>query len=156
MTKTQKWPSVGAWDDSLPYQLRRASQAWTALWLDRVPDLTNPQFAVLLLLGQRGPLDQSELSVLASVDRATLSVLLDRLQARGLVTKTIDPANRRRRIVELTDDGYRRLYAAVNVATGVIDEVRVRFDPNEFQQLVRLLRALANIFPSDQSVRSGV
>ena len=156
MMETQKLSSVGPWDDSLPYQLRRASQAWTALWLDRVPDLTNPQFAVLLLLGQRGPLDQSELSVLASVDRATLSVLLDRLQARGLVTKTIDPANRRRRIVELTDDGYRRLYAAVNVATGVIDEVRVRFDPNEFQQLVRLLRALANIFPSDQSVRSGV
>ena len=156
MTKTQKWPSVGPWDDSLPYQLRRASQAWTALWLDRVPDLTNPQFAVLLLLGQRGPLDQSELSVLASIDRATLSVLLDRLQARGLVTKAIDPANRRRRVVELTADGYRRLDAAVNVATGVIDEVRGRFDPNEFQQLVRLLCALADMFPSDQGVRSGV
>ena len=156
MTKPQRWPSVAPWDDSLPYQLRRASQAWTALWLDRVPDLTNPQFAVLLLLGQRGPLDQSELSILASVDGATLSVLLDRLQARGLVTKTIDPANRRRRIVELTDNGYRRLDAAVNVAVGVIGEVRARFDPNEFQQLVRLLRALADMFPSDQSVRSGV
>ena len=156
MTKAQKWPAVGPWDDSLPYQLRRASQAWTALWLDRVPDLTNPQFAVLLLLGQRGPLDQSELSVLASVDRATLSVLLDRLLAQGLVIKTVDPANRRRRIVELTDNGYRRLDAAVNVAVGVIGEVRARFDPNEFQQLVRLLRALADMFPSDQSVRSGV
>jgi len=118
--------------------------------------LTNPQFAVLLLLGQRGPLDQSELSVLASVDRATLSVLLDRLLAQGLVIKTVDPANRRRRIVELTDNGYRRLDAAVNVAVGVIGEVRARFDPNEFQQLVRLLRALADMFPSDQSVRSGV
>ena len=156
MTKPQRWPSVAPWDDSLPYQLRRASQAWTALWLDRVPDLTNPQFAVLLLLGQRGPLDQSELSVLASVDRATLSVLLDRLLAQGLVIKTVDPANRRRRIVELTDNGYRRLDAAVNVAVGVIGEVRARFDPNEFQQLVRLLRALADMFPSDQSVRSGV
>ena len=147
---------MAPWDDSLPYQLRRASQAWTALWLDRVPDLTNPQFAVLLLLGQRGPLDQSELSVLASVDGATLSVLLDRLLARGLVIKTVDPANRRRRIVELTDNGYRRLDAAVNVAVGVIGEVRARFDPNEFQQLVRLLCALADMFPSDQGVRSGV
>ena len=147
---------MAPWDDSLPYQLRRASQAWTALWLDRVPELTNPQFAVLLLLGQRGPLDQSELSVLASVDRATLSVLLDRLLAQGLVIKTVDPANRRRRIVELTDNGHRRLDAAVNVAVGVIGEVRARFDPNEFQQLVRLLCALADMFPSDQGVRSGV
>jgi DNA-binding MarR family transcriptional regulator len=57
---------------------------------------------VLLLLGQHGPLDQAELGVLASVDRSTLSALLDRLEARRLVTRTIDLANRRRRIVELT------------------------------------------------------
>jgi DNA-binding MarR family transcriptional regulator len=47
----------------------------------RVPDLTNPQFAVLLFLGQQGALDQSELGALASVDRSTLSVLVDRLEA---------------------------------------------------------------------------
>src|SRR6202171_6587488 len=102
MTKVARWASL-TWDDSLPFQLRRASQAWTALWLKRVPDLTNPQFAVLLLLGQHGALDQSELGILASVDRATISGLVDRLEARGLVSKTTDPNNRRRRIIELTD-----------------------------------------------------
>jgi MarR family transcriptional regulator, temperature-dependent positive regulator of motility len=116
------------------FQLRRASQAWTALWLDRVPDLTNPQFAVLLFLGQQGALDQSELGALASVDRSTLSVLVDRLEARGLVTKTMDPANRRRHIIELTDAGYRRLDESAEVAEDVIGQVRGHFEAEEFEQ----------------------
>jgi DNA-binding MarR family transcriptional regulator len=142
-----RWSSYG-WDDSLPFQLRRASQAWTTLWLHRVPDLTNPQFAVLLLLGQHGALDQSELGALASVDRSTLSVLVDRLEARGLVTKTMDPANRRRRIIELTDAGYRRLDDAAEVAEVVIGQVRERFDAEGFEQLVRLLRNLGDMSPT--------
>jgi DNA-binding MarR family transcriptional regulator len=144
---TPRWSSWG-WDDSLPFQLRRASQAWTALWLDRVPDLTNPQFAVLLFLGQQRALDQSELGALASVDRSTLSVLVDRLEARGLVTKTMDPANRRRRIIELTDAGYRRLDEAAEVAEDVIGQVRQCFDAEEFEQLVRLLRTLGDMSPA--------
>jgi DNA-binding MarR family transcriptional regulator len=101
----------------------------------------NPQFAVLLLLGQQGALDQSELGALASVDRSTLSVLVDRMEARGLVTKTIDPTNRRCRIIELTDAGYRRLDDAAQVAEVVIGQVRECFDAEQFEQLVRLLPA---------------
>jgi MarR family transcriptional regulator, temperature-dependent positive regulator of motility len=141
---TPRWSSWG-WDDSLPFQLRRASQAWTTLWLHRVPDLTNPQFAVLLFLGQRGALDQSELGALASVDRSTLSVLVDRLEAKGLVTKTMDAANRRRRIIELSDAGFRRIDEVAEVAEVVIGQVRERFDAEEFEQLVRLLRTLGDM-----------
>jgi MarR family transcriptional regulator, temperature-dependent positive regulator of motility len=147
MTKPASWATWG-WDDSLPFQLRRASQAWTALWLQRVPDLTNPQFAVLLLLGQHGALDQSELCALASVDRSTLSVLVDRLEAKGLVTKAIDPANRRRRIIELTDAGLRRLNEAADVAATVINDVHAQFGPDEFRQFVRILRALGDLSPT--------
>jgi DNA-binding MarR family transcriptional regulator len=103
---------------------------------------------VLLLLGQHGALDQSELGALASVDRSTLSVLVDRLEARGLVTKTMDRANRRRRIIELTDTGYCRVDDAAEVADVVIGQVRERFDAEGFEQLVRLLRNLGDMSPT--------
>jgi DNA-binding MarR family transcriptional regulator len=150
MNSAERWASLG-WDDNLPFQLRRASQAWAALWLQQVPDLTNPQFGVLLLLGQRGALDQSELGALASIDRATVSVLIDRLEAKGLVTKTIDPADRRRRLIELTDEGLCRLDEAADVAVAVIDDVRAGFDSDEFQQFVRMLRTLADMYPSTRT-----
>jgi MarR family transcriptional regulator, temperature-dependent positive regulator of motility len=103
---------------------------------------------VLLLLGQRGALDQSELCALASVDRSTLSVLVDRLEAKGLVTKAIDPANRRRRIIELTHAGLRRLNEAADVAATVINDVHAQFGPDEFRQFVRILRALGDLSPT--------
>jgi hypothetical protein len=46
----------------------------------------------------------------------------------------MDPANRRRRIIELTDDGHRRLDGS---AADVIRQVREHFDAEEFDQLVR-------------------
>jgi DNA-binding MarR family transcriptional regulator len=110
--------------------------------------LTNPQFAVLLLLGQHGALDQSQLCALASVDRSTLSVLVDRLEDKGLVTKAINPANRRRRIIELTDGGLRRLNQAADVAEAVINDVSAQFGPDEFRQFVRILRALGDLSPT--------
>ena len=139
--------SKSEWDESLAYQLRRASQAWFALWQQRVPDLTNPQFAVLLRLSQRGALDQTALGALVSVDRSTLTLLLDRLEARGWVTKSIDQTNRRRRIVELTDEGRRRLGDALAVADALNDEVQAQFDPDELRGLVRLLRLLGDMSP---------
>jgi len=136
------------WDESLAHQLRRATQAWFALWQHRIPDLTNPQFAVLLMLSQRGALDQTTLGALVSVDRSTLTLLLDRLEARGLVTRAIDRTNRRRRIIELTDDGERRLDEAVAVAGALNEEVQAQLDRDELHRLIGLLRVLGDMSPT--------
>jgi DNA-binding MarR family transcriptional regulator len=73
---------------------------------------------------------------------------VDRLETKGLVTKAIDPANRRRRIIELTDAGLRRLNEAADVAVAVIDDVQAQFGPDEFRQFVRILRALGDLSPT--------
>src|ERR1700761_4366472 len=49
----------------------------------------------------------------------------------------MDPANRWRRIIALTDDGYGRLDGAAAVAEDVISQVRGHFDAKEFEQLMR-------------------
>jgi DNA-binding MarR family transcriptional regulator len=60
----------------------------------------------------------------------------------------MDPTNRRRRIIELIDAGYRRLDDAAQVAEVVIGQVRERFDAEQFEQLVRLLRTLGDMSPT--------
>ncbi|MFD7688832.1 MarR family transcriptional regulator BagL/FevM [Streptomyces sp. NPDC059781] len=132
-------------EEALPHQLRRAGQAWTALWQQRLPDLTSPQFAVLLALDDHGSLDQSALGALAAIDRSTLTVLLDRLEARGLVTKEMDPANRRRRIVGLTDAGRRRLTEAVGEAARLHARVEELLGERRTGQLVEMLRVLGDM-----------
>jgi MarR family transcriptional regulator, temperature-dependent positive regulator of motility len=132
---------------ALPHQLRRASQAFAAVWQQHVPDLTPPQYAVLYVLAEHGELDQSTLGELASIDRSTLTPLLDRLESRGLITKTVDPANRRRRLSELTETGRQFFAQAFKQAIAIQQWVTDTLGETRAAQLNELLRALGDAAP---------
>src|SRR5262245_33168042 len=72
--------------------------------LDAV-DLTGRQFLVLTFAGGTEPLSQLELSKRLHLDPTIVVGLLDELEGRGLVSRTRDPADRRRHRIELTGAG---------------------------------------------------
>src|SRR4029079_16892064 len=51
-------------------------------------DLTYPQYVVMRVLWQRGPLGVKETGPVLDLDSGTLSPLLKRLESAGLVTRT--------------------------------------------------------------------
>jgi DNA-binding MarR family transcriptional regulator len=59
----------------------------------------------LWLLGAQRPPTTKELARRLDVDPANTSTLVTKLQGRGLVDRTPAPADRRRRVIELTDAG---------------------------------------------------
>jgi DNA-binding MarR family transcriptional regulator len=68
--------------------------------------LTYPQYLVMLALWERtAPLAVGDLGVLLKLDSGTLSPLLKRLEAAGLVVRRRDVDDERRVLVELTDTG---------------------------------------------------
>jgi len=89
--------------------IRRMNQIATGLFQDRMAalgiDLTPVQFAALATLRDRPDVDQATLAGLIAHDRATIGGVLDRLQGKGLVDRRTDPADRRARLVRLTDAG---------------------------------------------------
>jgi MarR family transcriptional regulator for hemolysin len=68
-------------------------------------DGTLPVWLILLNLKIRKPANQRELAEAVGVREATLTHHLNAMDARGLVTRTRDAANRRVHVVELTDAG---------------------------------------------------
>jgi MarR family transcriptional regulator, transcriptional regulator for hemolysin len=66
---------------------------------------TLPVWLILLNLKIRKPANQRELAEAVGVREATLTHHLNAMDARGLVTRTRDAANRRIHVVELTDAG---------------------------------------------------
>lgn len=68
-------------------------------------DLTGRQFLVLTFAGGNEPLSQLELSRRLHLDPTIVVGLLDELEERGLVSRTRDPADRRRHRIELTGPG---------------------------------------------------
>ena len=67
--------------------------------------LTHPQYLVMLALWESEPMRVSELAERLSLEPATLSPLVKRLDAGGLVTRRRDPDDERAVSVTLTPDG---------------------------------------------------
>ena len=67
--------------------------------------LTHPQYLVMLALWEDSPLRVSELSERLSLEPATLSPLLKRLEASGMVARRRDPQDERALAISLTRQG---------------------------------------------------
>ena len=119
---------------------RMVEREWNAWLADH--DLTHAGFLALHGLGQ-GPLPQRELAAASRVEEQTMARVVDRLERTGHVTRTRDPRDRRRVLVERTSLGA-TTYAAVQGADVAEELVRGPLEDTErFRaELVRLVAAL--------------
>jgi MarR family transcriptional regulator, organic hydroperoxide resistance regulator len=94
-------------DNQLCFAVYSASLAMTKLYkplLDKI-GLTYPQYLVMLVLWERDRLMVSELGEKLSLDSGTLTPLLKRLEANGLVARIRDVEDERRVRISLTAAG---------------------------------------------------
>ena len=70
------------------------------------------EFASLALLREHSPVPQQELGEILCVDANNLVLLLNELESREFALRRRDPADRRRHLVEITDEGVRALDVA--------------------------------------------
>lgn len=94
-------------DNQLCFALYSANLAMHRLYrgLLKTLDLTYPQYLVLLVLWETDGRSVSEIGERLYLDSATLTPLLKRLQAAGLVTRTRAASDERQVIIALTDTG---------------------------------------------------
>ena len=85
--------------------------------------LTYPQYLVMLVLWESGPITVRALGKKLLLESGTLSPLLKRLQDRGLVKKKADPDDARRVIVTLTSKGEAMRADAANVPRTLLCEL---------------------------------
>lgn len=67
--------------------------------------VTTVQFAVLQALADQAGMDQRTLAGVVSLDTSTIGGVIDRLEARGLLTRSHSDGDRRVRLLHLTPDG---------------------------------------------------
>jgi DNA-binding MarR family transcriptional regulator len=79
-----------------------------------------PQQAHLLCVLLAGPLGMTELSRILSIERSSLTSMVDRLERRTLVARTPNPTDRRASQIELTPDGLALAHEAHNA---VVDRI---------------------------------
>ncbi len=82
-----------------------ARQRWTATLAQT--GVSPNQFLVLMALAETGQVCQQFLAGVIGIDPRNIVPILDSLEARGLAGRETDPADRRRRLIELTRAGLR-------------------------------------------------
>jgi len=82
--------------------------------------LTHPQYLAMVALWQHGPLQVKELGGLLCLDSGTLSPLIKRLDAMGLVQRERNRPDERQVVVTLTERGERMREKAEKVHDEVV------------------------------------
>jgi DNA-binding MarR family transcriptional regulator len=122
---------------------RRLFQTHGKLWQQSVDDeLTGPQFTVLGVLCLEGSMDQRTLGEHARLDKSTTTPLLERLRQRGLIHITRGSADKRRKILSITDGGRRLVAETAPVAVEIGDRLLAPLSEAEQEQLLQLLRKI--------------
>jgi MarR family transcriptional regulator, organic hydroperoxide resistance regulator len=129
----------------LTWLLHRAAQHMRA-GLDeaaRAHGLASARDWIVLSALDAGP-RQTQLSLAHSLglDKTTMTSLLDRMEARGLITRSTDRHDRRARIPELTDEGQRVQRQVTGARDRVEAELLGGFTADEQRQLRDLLTRL--------------
>ncbi|MEG9306232.1 MarR family transcriptional regulator [Klebsiella pneumoniae] len=122
--------------------LRQLFQQHTARWQQALPDLTKPQYAVMRSVAEHPGIEQVALIEAAVSTKATLAEMLSRMEARGLVRREHDPADKRRRFVDLTDEGEALLNRSIPQGNEVDDEFLGRLSDDEREQFSRLVHKM--------------
>lgn len=130
-------------DTQVGYMLRRASQRHLAIFAEQIGDLTPTQFAAIARLSELGPVSQADLGRATAMDGATLKGVVDRLQVRGLVEMAPSPDDRRRVIVDLTDQGRLVFAMKAAVAVSISDATLAPLTVDERAALLSLLKKIA-------------
>jgi MarR family transcriptional regulator, organic hydroperoxide resistance regulator len=111
--------------------------------------LTHPQYLVMLALWGQSPLAVKELIEMLQLDGPTLSPMLKRLEAAGLVSRTRDPHDERQLRIDLTEKGRDLRKQALNVPPTVVAKLGMSL--GELEELHSGLTAL-----NDAARRAGV
>jgi DNA-binding MarR family transcriptional regulator len=105
-------------------------------------DVDGRELAVLALLATAGAQSQQEISRRLGIDRTTVVALIDAMQARGLVQRMPDPADRRRNLVQPTASG-RAIHQDASPAVDVVEEAFLApLSPADRDRLKDILRTL--------------
>lgn len=137
-------PGRLAFEGGTGYLLSRtgfaARRRWARLLAER--DLTPHQYGMLMTLHEHGASGQQRLSELIGIDPRNAVPVVDALAERGLLVREVDPTDRRRRVLTLTESGRDMVHELTKTGAEIEADFLRALDPADQQELHRMLLTL--------------
>src|SRR6478672_9826 len=106
-------PGALSIEQQICYAMHTTVRAFDAVYRELLAEhgLSYPQYIALMTVAEHRPLTISDLGGFMRLDSGTLSPLLKRMEAAGLVGRARDPEDERRVLVSATPTGHERIAA---------------------------------------------
>ncbi len=124
--------------------VRRAHQISVALFMSELSheDVTPVQFAILNAVMDSPGVDQVTLANRVAFDAATSGSVIGRLETKGWIRREPDQADRRRKLLWLTNAGHDATLQMKRAVDRVQEKILSPLNPEEAQQLISLMTKL--------------
>lgn len=127
----------------LCFSIYSAGHAFTQMYrplLEKL-NLTYPQFLVMITLWGKDGRTVKELGTILYLDSSTLTPLLKRLEAAGLITRTRNPKDEREVLIHLTHQGLALKDQAADVMKCIIEAIGLDMESiNDIQASINAIR----------------
>lgn len=111
--------------------------------------VSQPQVSCILALSEYGPMPISRLAKYILVKPSTVTGIIDRLEQKGLVTRTRNMSDRRVVTITLTDAGrHLASEAPPPIPKEIVDGLR-KLTPHQVKNIVESLAVLVSKLPDD-------
>ena len=131
MTATRPWGTLTLLSQLSKSAIRKTPESLLGMPLRH--------YVALSYIAEQEGMAQHNLSEIPMMDANNLVLLLNELEDEGLVRRVRDPADRRRHLVQVTEEGLARFDRARQARTVVEDEVLSPLSAAERDDLHRLL-----------------
>jgi MarR family transcriptional regulator, transcriptional regulator for hemolysin len=142
-------PAEETLSDNLCWLLSRASHSLTAQLTEGLAELgLSPRAHCVLTKAMTGEYTQTALAQAVGLDKTTMVVTLDELEAAGLAERRPAAGDRRARIVAVTKAGERKVTQGKQIVAKVQAEVLASLPAREREQFVAALARLVSQDPA--------
>ncbi|HEV1999348.1 MAG TPA: homoprotocatechuate degradation operon regulator HpaR [Xanthobacteraceae bacterium] len=159
MSKARKSPAMRPFARSLPMQLMRAREAVMRRFRPHLAahGLSEQQWRVLRALIEADSLDILDLAGRCQIHPASLSRMLPKLSAAGLVTRRANASDQRRIVVSITGEGRALFEALAPESEAIYAAIEREIGGDRLRELYRSLDELINaIEDHSAAARAGL
>ena len=131
--------------------LRNLVSAYQAFERYSAPDvkamgLTTTQFDVIATLGNQPPMTCKELGEKTLVTKGTLTGVLERLEAKGILERKLNPEDARSQMIGLTQAGQTLFEKVFPAHLNHLDKAFQKLSAEELVEITSSLQLLKNVF----------
>lgn len=129
------------------YLFRRMQQIAVSIFVEECKDfdLTPVQYAALVAIRTHPGIDATRLSLVIAFDRSTLGSVIERLEAKGFITRRPGTTDRRVKSLHLTQAGRSILQKVMAAVDRAQERMLAPLEPAERNTLVALLVRLVDL-----------